>query len=105
MVLLPLAVSMRVVFSPNGTHPFDMGDFRVLAPARLTAAISAALVTLWEFVASHQPRFGHTKLRLRIQCGIFSVLSCFAKKGTIFSREARKCAGEDKAYLRFMRHK
>jgi hypothetical protein len=20
---------MRAVFSPNGTHPFDMGDFRV----------------------------------------------------------------------------
>ena len=29
--------------------------------ARLTAAISAALVTLWEFVASHKPRFGHAK--------------------------------------------
>ena len=27
------------------------------------------------------------------------------KKGLIFSREARKCAGEDKAFLRFMRHK
>ena len=26
-------------------------------------------------------------------------------KGLIFSREARKCAGEDKAYLRFMRRK
>ena len=32
--------------------------------ARLTAAISAALVTLWEFVASHKPRFGHTKPHL-----------------------------------------
>ena len=31
-----LALSMRVVFSPNGTHPFDMGDFSVLAPARRT---------------------------------------------------------------------
>ena len=27
------------------------------------------------------------------------------KKGFIFSREARKCAREDKAYLRFMRRK
>ena len=27
--LLLLAVSMRVVYSPNGTQPFDMGDFRV----------------------------------------------------------------------------
>ena len=27
------------------------------------------------------------------------------KKGLIFSREARKCAGEDKAYFRFMRRK
>ena len=27
---------MRVVFSPNGTHPFDMGDFRVLATSRRT---------------------------------------------------------------------
>ena len=32
--------------------------------ARLTAAISAALVTLWEFVASHKPRFGHAKTYL-----------------------------------------
>ena len=32
--------------------------------ARLTAAISAALVTLWEFVASHKPRFGHAKPHL-----------------------------------------
>jgi hypothetical protein len=32
--------------------------------ARLTAAISAALVTLWEFVASHKPRFGHAKPNL-----------------------------------------
>ena len=29
--------------------------------ARLTAAISAALVTLWEFAAAHKPRFGHAK--------------------------------------------
>ena len=35
-VFVAFAVSMRVVFSPNGTHPFDMGDFRVLAPARRT---------------------------------------------------------------------
>jgi hypothetical protein len=33
LFLLLLAVSMRGVFSPNGTHPFDMGDFRVLATA------------------------------------------------------------------------
>jgi hypothetical protein len=33
-VFVAFAVSMRVVFSPNGTHPFDMGDFRVLQSAR-----------------------------------------------------------------------
>ena len=27
------------------------------------------------------------------------------KRGMILSREAQKCAGEDKAYLRFMRRK
>ena len=36
LFLLLRALSMCVVFSPNGTHPFDMGDFRVLATARRT---------------------------------------------------------------------
>ena len=36
---------------------------------------------------------------------ILGLILLSLKKGMICSREARKCAGEDKAYVRFMRRK
>ena len=47
----------------------------------------------------------HKKPRLRINAEYSRSYLASLKKGLIFSREARKCAGEDKAYLRFMRRK
>ena len=56
---------MCVVFSPNGTHPFDMGDFRVLATRALAGGFAVAAQPTFRKLRFLQRISRRTQVRLR----------------------------------------
>ena len=76
LFLLLLALSMRVVFSPNGAHPFDMRDFRVLAPRVLAGGFA---------VATHLPSKSFASIGLLGYGGLLSCVGIISR----FGRQAR----------------